>query len=405
MEQKSILVGVGGGIAAYKSAALCSFLVKRGFDVQVLMTEHATRFIQPLTLQALTKHPVIFDTFAEPNPSEIAHIAVADRALLYVIAPATANLIAKLAHGLADDMVTTTALAATCKTVVAPAMNVHMYDHPAVQHNLGILRERGVIVMDPGEGPLACGYTGKGRMPEPEDITSVIEALLSESRDLLGLRIVITAGPTVEDIDPVRYLSNRSSGKMGYALARQAVARGASVTLVSGPTHLDPVSGAKMVYVRSTEQMLSGVQEAMEDADVLIAAAAPADYRPARVFGQKWKKLDGLPQIELEETPDILATINRSRVHGQTLVGFAAETRDVVSFGKRKLEEKGLDLIVVNDVSQPGAGFDVDTNQVVLLSKSGDVDPLPMMAKSSVADRILTQVKQIRGQRNGERTV
>jgi phosphopantothenoylcysteine decarboxylase/phosphopantothenate--cysteine ligase len=321
---------------------------------------------------------------------------------LYVIAPATANLIAKFAHGLADDMVTTTALAATCRTVIAPAMNVHMYDHPAVQANLQILRERGVIVLDPGEGPLACGYTGKGRMPEPEDIAQVVEAMLAEHQDLAGLHFVITAGPTVEDIDPVRYLSNRSSGKMGYALAQQAVQRGAEVTLVSGPTHLHPVPGAKMMYVRSTTEMLSGVQQAMKDADVLIAAAAPADYRPVQVYRQKWKKADGLPQLELEQTPDILANVSLARKAGQTIVGFAAETRDAIAFGRRKLTEKGLDLIVVNDVSQPGAGFDVDTNQVILLTQSGEVDELPLMAKSNVADRILTRVKLMRSQKNGE---
>ncbi|GEO25126.1 putative coenzyme A biosynthesis bifunctional protein CoaBC [Alicyclobacillus acidoterrestris] len=405
MEAKSILVGVGGGIAAYKSASLCSLLVKTGFDVQVLMTEHATRFIQPLTLQALTKHPVIFDTFAEPNPSEIAHIAVADRAKLFVIAPATANIIAKLAHGLADDMVTTTALAATCQTVVAPAMNVHMYEHPAVQENLEILKARGVIVLDPGEGPLACGYTGKGRMPEPEDIAAVITALLEQQQDLVGLHFVITAGPTIEDIDPVRYLSNRSSGKMGYALAKQAIARGAKVTLVSGPTNLPPVPGAKMVNIRSTEEMLQGVQRAMADADVLIAAAAPADYRPVEVFNHKWKKSDGLPKIVLEETPDILATVSQSRREGQTIVGFAAETRDALTFGRRKLESKGLDLIVVNDVSQPGVGFDVDTNQVVVISRDGEVDKLPLMTKANVADRILTRVKALRNSVGGGRTV
>lgn len=404
MGQGSILVGVGGGIAAYKSASLCSNLVKRGYDVQVVMTEHATRFIQPLTLQALTKHPVIFDTFVEPNPSEIAHIAVADRALLYVIAPATANLIGKLAHGLADDMVTTTALAATCKTVVVPAMNVHMFDHPAVQSNLTILRERGVIVLDPAEGPLACGYTGKGRMPEPEDISDVLEAILSEQQDLTGLDIVVTAGPTIEDIDPVRYLSNRSSGKMGYAIAARASARGANVTLVTGPTHLNPVPGAKMVYVRSTEQMMRSVEQAMHGADVLIAAAAPADYRPVQFAHSKLKKVDGPPKIEFEETIDILDSVSKNRRPGQTMVGFAAETDDALGFGRRKLREKDLDLIVVNDVSQPGAGFDVDTNQVVLISRTGEVEGLPLLAKSSVADRILTNVKQIRSQGNSERT-
>lgn len=403
MEQGSILVGVGGGIAAYKSASLCSNLVKRGYDVQVVMTEHATRFIQPLTLQALTKHPVIFDTFVEPNPSEIAHIAVADRALLYVIAPATANLIGKLAHGLADDMVTTTALAATCKTVVVPAMNVHMFDHPAVQANLTTLRERGAIVLDPAEGPLACGYTGKGRMPEPEDITSVLEAILSEQQDLVGLRIVVTAGPTIEDIDPVRYLSNRSSGKMGYAIAARAVARGAKVTLVTGPTHLDPVPGANMVYVRSTEQMMNGVEQAMVGSDVLIAAAAPADYRPIQVAPTKLKKSAGPPQIEFEATIDILDAVSKHRKDGQMMVGFAAETDDVIAYGRRKLREKKLDLIVVNDVSQPGAGFDVDTNQVVLIARTGDVEGLPLLAKTSVADRILSQVRELRNQGDGER--
>ncbi|KRW92394.1 phosphopantothenoylcysteine decarboxylase [Alicyclobacillus tengchongensis] len=402
MEPKTILVGVGGGIAAYKSAALCSLLVKRGYDVQALMTEHATRFIQPLTLQALTKHPVIFDTFAEPNPSEIAHIAVADRAALYVIAPATANLIGKLAHGLADDMVTTTALAATCPTVIAPAMNVHMYEHPAVQANLATLRQRGNLVLDPGEGPLACGYTGKGRMPEPEDIAEVIEALLHQERDLAGLHIVVTAGPTVEDIDPVRYLTNRSSGKMGYAIAQQAVARGAQVTLVSGPTHLQPVPGAEMLYVRSTDEMLAGVERAMEHADVLIAAAAPADFRPAVFYEHKWKKSQGLMHIDLVETPDILAIMSQRRRRGQTIVGFAAETRNPIQYGRKKLEEKGLDLIVINDVSKPGAGFDVDTNQVTLLTKSGEVNELPVMAKYRVADQILSRIKDLRAQLGGE---
>jgi phosphopantothenoylcysteine decarboxylase / phosphopantothenate---cysteine ligase len=402
MQPDSILVGVGGGIAAYKSASLCSMLIKRGYDVQVLMTENAARFIQPLTLQALTKRPVIFDTFAEPNPSEIAHISVADRALLYIIAPATANLIAKLAHGLADDMVTTTALAATCRMVIAPAMNVHMYDHPAVQANLQILRQRGAIVMDPGVGPLACGYTGRGRMPEPEDITLVIEELLQQPRDLEGLHFVISAGPTVEDIDPVRYLSNRSSGKMGYAIASQAVSRGGAVTLVTGPTHLPQVPGARMVQVRSTEQMLNGVQDAMQDADVFIAAAAPADYRPSQLFEHKWKKSDGPPQIHLEVTPDIVATISRDRKEGQTIVGFAAETRDAVAYGKKKLVDKDLDLVVVNDVSQPGVGFDVDTNQVVLVSKDGNVEELPLLAKSLVADSILTRVLQMRRAKNEE---
>ncbi|MBF8377608.1 bifunctional phosphopantothenoylcysteine decarboxylase/phosphopantothenate--cysteine ligase CoaBC [Alicyclobacillus mali] len=405
MDKKTILVGVGGGIAAYKSANLCSLLVKRGYEVQVLMTEHATRFIQPLTLQALTKHPVIFDTFAEPNPSEIAHIAVADRADLYVIAPATANLIAKLAHGLADDMVTTTALAATCPTVVAPAMNVHMFDHPAVQENLDILRRRGTLVLDPGEGPLACGYTGRGRMPEPEDIADVIEAVLHQEQDLDGLSILITAGPTVEDIDPVRYLTNRSSGKMGYALAEQAARRGARVTLISGPTHLKPVPGARMIYVRSTEQMLHAVSEFFAEADAFISAAAPADFRPARALDHKWKKSQGPLKLDLVETPDILLTVSRAKRPGQVVVGFAAETDTPVEHARRKLAEKGLDLIVVNDVTKPGAGFEVDTNQVTLIAKDGSAEALPVMEKHRVADHILTRVRQVLRVSDGERPV
>jgi len=346
---------------------------------------------------------VIFDTFAEPNPSEIAHIAVADRADLYVIAPATANLIAKLAHGLADDMVTTTALAATCPTVVAPAMNVHMFEHPAVQENLDILRRRGTLVLDPGEGPLACGYTGRGRMPEPEDIADVIEAVLHQERDLEGLSILITAGPTVEDIDPVRYLTNRSSGKMGYALAEQAARRGARVTLISGPTHLKPVPGARMVYVRSTEQMLHAVSEFFPEADAFISAAAPADFRPARTLDHKWKKSQGPLKLDLVETPDILLAASRAKRPGQVVVGFAAETDMPVDHARRKLVDKGLDLIVVNDVTKPGAGFEVDTNQVTLIGKDGSTEALPVMEKHRVADHILTRVRQVLRVSDGER--
>lgn len=389
---KTVVLGVGGGIAAYKSAALCSLLVKSDYDVEVLMTNHATRFVQPLTFQSLSKHPVVVDTFAEPDANEIAHIAIADRADVFLVAPATANLLAKLAHGLADDMVSTTALAVTSPVVVAPAMNVHMYNHPAVQANLDVLRQRGVVVVDPGSGPLACGYTGKGRLAEPEDIVAVIRAILEPTHDLAGIKVVVTAGPTVEDIDPVRFLSNSSSGKMGYALATAAVARGALVTLISGPTPLGNVPGATVIRVRSTEEMLQASLTAMETADVFIAAAAPADFRAIRRLEHKWKKSDGVPNLQLEQTPDILATVATRRRPGQILVGFAAETRDLVEHAQRKLEQKQLDFVVANDVSQPDAGFAVDTNRAVIVGRNGTQETLPLMTKGALAEQILTRI-------------
>lgn len=404
MQTQTIALGIGGGIAAYKSATICSLLGKRGYDVEVLMTEHATQFIQPLTFQALTHHPVIVDTFAEPNPQEIAHIAVADRAALYLIAPATANLLAKLAHGLADDMVTTTALATTAPVVVAPAMNVHMLQHPAVQDNLQRLQQRGVIVIEPGSGPLACGYTGKGRLAEPEDIVDVVEAILHRVRDLAAMHVVITAGPTVEEIDPVRFLSNRSSGKMGYALARAAVSRGARVTLISGPTQLAPPVGAQLVRVQSTEDMFQAVHRVLPAADVFIAAAAPADFRPAQRSDRKWKKSEGIPVLALEQTPDILAAVVAARHPGLTVVGFAAETHDVLAEAVRKLERKRVDLLVLNDVSQPDAGFAVDTNRVTLVRPEAETETLPVLSKDVVASRILDEVVALRTHGQGQPT-
>ncbi|WP_067931508.1 bifunctional phosphopantothenoylcysteine decarboxylase/phosphopantothenate--cysteine ligase CoaBC [Alicyclobacillus kakegawensis] len=397
-----VLVGVGGGIAAYKTATLCSQLVKRGYQVQVLMTEHATRFVQPLTFQALTHRPVVVDTFAEPDAAEIAHVAIADRADMYVIAPATANLLAKLALGIADDMVTTTALAVTAPLLVAPAMNVHMYEHPTVQRNLSLLRQRGVLVVNPGEGPLACGYTGKGRLAEPEDIADIIDAHFAGRRQLGGLRVLVSAGPTVEDIDPVRYLSNASSGKMGYALAEAALARGAEVVLVSGPTHLSPVPGARMRHVRSTEDMLRAVLDEVPAADVFISAAAPVDFRPVQRHEHKWKKAQGVPVLELEPTPDILSKVREMRRQDQVIVGFAAETRDALVYAREKLERKQLDLIVVNNVAEPDAGFGVDTNRVSLLRASGAQEHLPLLSKREVAERILDAVVERLAEVRGE---
>lgn len=394
--EKTVLLGVGGGIAAYKAASIASLLMKQGNDVQTLMTENATKFIQPLTFQSLTKLPVVMDTFNEPNSAEIAHIAMADRASLYLIAPATANIIAKLAHGIADDMVTTTFLAVTCPVVVAPAMNVHMFEHPAVVENIRILRSRGVIVIEPGSGPLACGYTGKGRLPEPEDIVAVVMSILKQSHDLARVRVCVTAGPTVEDIDPVRFLSNSSTGKMGYAIAQRAISRGANVTLISGPTQLPVVPGATMVFVRSTQDMLEAVLEHSENCDVFISSAAPADFRPKERQNRKWKKTDGVPTLELESTPDILATIGPRKKTSQVFIGFAAETNDAVAYGASKLVRKNLDMVVVNNVNEPGAGFGVDTNRVTFVKRHGESTELPLMSKEQVADEILNQVIEMR---------
>ncbi len=395
MSKQCIVLGVCGGIAAYKSAGLCSLLYKQGYDVQVLMTENATKFVQPLTFQSLSKNSVVVDTFTEPDPAQIAHIAIADRADFYVIAPATANVIAKLALGLADDMVTTTALATTAPIIVAPAMNVHMFSNPVVQEHISELRKRGVIVLEPGSGPLACGYVGQGRMPEPEDIANVLSAIQQTNQDLNSLSIVVTAGPTVEDIDPVRYLSNASSGKMGYAIATAAVKRGGKVTLISGPTQLAAVSGAKMVHVRSTEDMLTAVEEAVLSADVLISAAAPADFRPKHRLTNKWKKSMGTPVLELESTPDILATVSKDKKESQIFVGFAAETENEISHGTEKLIRKDLDMLVANNVSEPGAGFAVDTNKVVFLYPDTKPEPMPLLTKDAVADELLNRIVHI----------
>lgn len=398
---KTILLGVAGGIAAFKSASVCSSLVKKGYDVQVLMTENATKFVQPLTFQALSRNPVLTDTFEEPNPAEIAHIAKADAADVFVIAPATANVIGKLANGIADDVLTTTALAVTCPLVIAPAMNVNMYQHPAVTENLQRLRQRSAIVLEPGTGLLACGWIGKGRLPEPEDIVAVVEAVLHRKTDLNGTRVLVTAGPTVEDLDPVRYLSNSSTGKMGYAIAQAAVQRGADVILVSGPTHLPPVHGVEMVRIRSTEDLLHAVQAHAPSCDVFISAAAPADFRPVQRLSHKWKKSDGVPVLELEPTPDVLATVAQSKHDGQVFVGFAAETKNAVDYGRRKLERKNLDMVVVNDVTEDGAGFGVDTNHVTILRKDGPDVALPLMSKSAVADELLDLVVEaLRSKRN-----
>ncbi|WP_018132919.1 bifunctional phosphopantothenoylcysteine decarboxylase/phosphopantothenate--cysteine ligase CoaBC [Effusibacillus pohliae] len=399
MKGKVILLGVSGGIAAYKAAGLCSALVKEGAVVHVIMTESATRFIAPLTFQSLAKTAVITDIFAEPDPGEISHIALADKADLVVVAPATANVIAKAAHGLADDMLTTTLLATRVPVLFAPAMNVNMYHNPVVQDNLARLRARGWLVAEPGEGPLACGYTGRGRLPEPEELVDVIRAIFRQKKDMQGLRVLVTAGGTRERIDPVRYLTNDSSGKMGFALAEAAARRGADVTLVTGNTTLPPPANVRVVPVESALDMHRVVLDLLPQQDVVIKAAAVADYRPALAAERKIKKTGDRLTIELVRNPDILADIGTRKTDRQVIVGFAAETNDVVTNAAAKLRAKNADLIVANDVSQEGAGFGSDTNIVSLVRPDRPVRELPQMSKRDVAEAILDEILAIRKDR------
>ncbi|WP_025692576.1 bifunctional phosphopantothenoylcysteine decarboxylase/phosphopantothenate--cysteine ligase CoaBC [Paenibacillus zanthoxyli] len=391
LKGKTILLGITGGIAAYKAAALCSKLVQKGAEVHVVMTASAKQFITELTLQSLSKQRVYSDTFQERDPSSISHIDLADSADLVLVAPATANIIAKMAHGIADDMLSTVLLAATGPVMVAPAMNVHMYQHPAVQNNLDILAKRGIQFIEPGEGLLACGYVGKGRMEEPETIVSCVEAYFEQkagSRKLAGKKVVITAGGTVERIDPVRYISNDSSGKMGFALARAAKEMGAEVTLVAARTDERPPLDVNVVRVQSAEEMYDAVSAVWEDSDILIKAAAVSDYRPKERADTKIKKTGDTMTLELVKTVDILETLGQRKQH-QLLIGFAAETGNAEMYAKDKLVRKNLDLIVANDVGVPGAGFSVDTNIVSIYDQRGLVEELPLLSKDEVARRLL----------------
>ena len=390
---KTIVLGVTGGIAAFKAAALCSKLVQKGAKVHVILTKSAMQFIQPLTFQALSRNHVTTDTFEEKEPSKIAHIDLADRADLIVVAPATANFLAKAALGLADDMLTTTLLATEAPVMVCPAMNVHMYNHPAVKKNLSLLKTMGILFVEPGEGFLACGYVGKGRMAEPEQITQEIENYFLAKKDLQGKRILITAGATRERIDPVRFLSNRSTGKMGYAVAQAARDRGAEVVLVSGVTNVNPPAGVQMVLIESAEEMFQAVVAHAGNADIIIKAAAVADYRPAVVLSQKMKKKEENLSIQLERTKDILHYLGQHKKAGQILVGFAAETNNVMEYALDKINRKNLDFIAANNVAQEGAGFGVDTNIVQLYDKDGLIKSLPKMDKRNVAQQILDVAK------------
>lgn len=394
-----VALGVTGGVAAYKAAELVRRLQQEQIDVQVVMTRSAQEFVAPLTFAALTGQKVITDLFGGEAPanveSAIEHIAVAQRIDALVIAPATADIIAKLAHGVADDFLTTLYLATTAPVVVAPAMNVNMWDHAATRENIKILRARGVHVVAPDEGYLACGMTGAGRLAGLEAITETVLEALGSRRDLSDETVLVTAGPTCEDLDPVRFLTNRSSGRMGYAVADAAARRGASVILVSGPVALETPAGVERIDIRTTEQMHRAVLANLDRATVVVMAAAVADYRPVTLHENKLKRGTGRLTIEFEPTADILADVSR-RKGERLVVGFAAETEQVAEHARRKLQEKAADLIVANDVTAPGAGFDHDTNVVTLFSVNGRELALPKMTKSQVAHRILDEIIELR---------
>ncbi|MTV47630.1 bifunctional phosphopantothenoylcysteine decarboxylase/phosphopantothenate--cysteine ligase CoaBC [Heliobacillus mobilis] len=394
LQDKLIVVGVSGGIAAYKACELVSRLVKAGSRVQVILTESATKFVGPLTFQTLSQQPVIVDMFDEPKQWNVAHVSVAEAADLFVLAPATANIIGKLRSGIADDFLSTTLLATKAPLVIAPAMNVNMYSHPAVEENIGVLRQRGAIIVEPEVGRLACGTSGKGRLAEVERILAAIEEVLSASKDMAGQRVLITAGGTREAIDPVRYITNRSSGKMGYALAQEALRRGAQVTLVTTPTGLDLPAGVEAVMVESAEEMRQAVLERFERVDVVVKAAAVADYRPLMQQEQKLKKKTDHLLLELVKNPDILAELGQKK-NRQVLVGFAAETNDLETYALDKLRRKNLDLMVANDVTQPGAGFGKDTNIVTIFNRQGEKEQLDLMSKAELARRIFDKVIEI----------
>jgi len=397
-----ITLGVTGGVAAYKSAELVRLLQTEGHTVQVVMTRAAREFITPLTFAALSGQKVITDLFTSRESgdanleSAIEHIAVAQRTDLLLVAPATADTLAKFARGLADDFLSTLYLASTAPVVLAPAMNVNMWQHPATQENLAALRKRGVRIVEPGEGYLACGMTGPGRLAAQEEILKAVREVVEAQQDLAGETVLVTAGPTCEDLDPVRFISNRSSGKMGYSVAEAAARRGAKVILISGPTALETPEGVERIDVRTAEEMLRAVQARFSPASIAIFAAAVADYRPAEPATTKIKRTKEPLTIRLEPNPDILATLAKEK-GDRLVVGFAAETDQVAENARKKLTQKNADLIVANDVAAEGAGFDVDTNIVTIFSRDSRDLPLPRMTKAEVAQRILDEVLRLRG--------
>ena len=386
LQGKCVVLGVTGGIAAYKMASVASGLRKAGAEVHVIMTENARQFITPLTFETLTNNRCVVDTFARDFSYDVTHVSLAKAADLILIAPATANVLAKLAHGIADDMLTTTVLAARCEKLAAPSMNTAMLENPITQDNLNTLRKYGFQIIEPASGLLACQDTGSGKLPEPQVLLDWISRSLAREKTLAGMRVTVTAGPTQESLDPVRYLTNHSSGRMGYAIAREAMLRGARVTLISGRTALEPVPFVEMRPVTTAAEMLREVQEALPETEILIKAAAVADYRPAAVAEDKMKKRDGEMSIPLERTEDILGWVAQNRRPGQFICGFSMETRDLLENSKAKLERKKLDMI---------AGFGVETNVVTLITRDG-VTELPLMGKDQVAGRLLDAIEQRR---------
>ncbi len=397
LTDKEIVLGVTGGIGAFKAPELVRMLAKDNAKVTAVMTKNAQRFIAPLTLEVLTQRPVMTDLFRAEKPGQMGHIESADRADLLLIAPATANLMAKLANGIADDSLTTLALACRAPVLVAPAMNVNMWEHKATQENIEKLKQRGVVFAGPASGKLACGWEGVGRLAELDDIVEEAQLVLSP-KDLAGRKVMVTAGPTREFIDPIRFITNRSSGKMGCAVARVARRRGAQVCLIKGPTALKDPPGVRIINVESARQMYNVAIEEARKADVIVKASAVADYRPITEVSQKIKKDKDKMFIELTENPDIIATIGQDKRDDQVLVGFAAETSELVKFAETKLKEKNLDIIVANDVTQPGAGFSVDTNIVMIIDRDGRKAQWPQMTKVDIAyklfDRILAMTKR-----------
>lgn len=388
LENKKIVIGVTGSIAAYKIAGLCSMLKKKKADVTVIMTQNATNFINPITFETLTGNKCLIDTFDRNFQYDVEHVELAKAAEVFLVAPASADVIAKAAHGIADDMLTTTLLAATCPKLFAPAMNTRMYQNPITQDNLQILKKYGMKVITPASGYLACGDTGEGKMPEVEELyDNIIDALTP--KDLTGYNVLVTAGPTREKIDPVRFISNHSTGKMGYAIAKQAGMRGAKVTLVSGPVALEAPKGVEVVPVVSAKDMADVVWERADKMDMIIKAAAVADYRPVTTYEDKVKKSGDDMNIALERTDDILAHLGKNKKEGQILCGFSMETKDMLENSKVKLKKKNLDVIVANNLKMAGAGFGTDTNIVTLITKD-EVKELPILSKEEVADRILS---------------
>lgn len=396
MEKKKVLLAVTGGIAAYKAATVASKLYQSGYEVKVILTESAQKFITPLTFQTLTRQAVFTDTFEEKDPSVVSHIEIADWADLVLIAPATANAIGKLANGIADDMLTTTLLATKADVLIAPAMNVNMFNHPAVKKNMETLASFGWRFIEPNEGLLACGWIGKGRLAEPEELIDSVHAYFQEKNEessltLSGKKVMVTAGPTREELDPVRYFTNHSSGKMGYAIAAAAKKLGADVTLVTGPTSLEVPSGIKVERVTSAKEMFDQALRLYGEQDVVIKCAAVADYTPVTVHSNKFKKKNDTWTIELKKTDDILQALGERKEH-QILVGFAAETENLEDYARGKLKRKNLDMVVGNDVSKEGSGFGSDTNEIIMIKKDGSVRTLPILSKEKAAREILEEV-------------